>query len=150
MGKPESPEPRHQNCFDLLRLLLAASVVYTHAYLLCGSEEPTHNLFKRQLSVGSIAVLGFFGVSGYLVTASWQRSSGIWSFLKKRALRIFPGFWVCLLFVAFLVGPLLYVARSKPLSEYPLMGSEGAVRYVLSNSMLMVNQWVIGDRESVV
>ncbi len=135
----------HRNAFDLVRLLLAASVIYTHGFLLCGREEPTFEVFKRQLSIGLLAVLGFFAVSGYLVSASWDRSPRVGRFLWSRVTRIVPGFLVCLLVTAFVVAPLLYLGRGLLLNDFPWgTGPEGAARFVLSNSLLRINQWSIG------
>ena len=53
------------NNFDFLRFLLAAIVVYYHSYFLLGLSGA---------HLGSVAVLGFFGLSGFLVTQSWLRS----------------------------------------------------------------------------
>ena len=38
-----------------------------------------------------------FCISGYLVPASMERSSGIGEFLKKRVLRIIPSLWICII-----------------------------------------------------
>jgi peptidoglycan/LPS O-acetylase OafA/YrhL len=136
---------RWANGFDLIRLVLAVLVVYTHSFLLCGyGAEPTFELVKQQETLGGFAVLGFFGISGYLVTASWDRSAGPGSFLWNRVLRIFPGFWVCLLVVAAVIGPLLAVGRSGTAAGYPVAGPDGAARFVLANALLKVNQWTIG------
>jgi len=140
------PPQEHHNGFDLLRLILALLVVYTHSYLLGGfGEEPTFRFFKGQLIFGSMAVLGFFGISGYLVTGSFERSATLWSFFTKRALRIFPGFWVCLLVIALVIAPLLYLGRGRSLADYPWFGPDGALRYIAANSLLHVGQWNIGQ-----
>ncbi len=136
----------HANGFDVIRLALALLVVYTHAFLVGGhGPEPTTALFKAQSNLGTLSVLGFFGISGYLVTASWDRSSRLSTFAWKRVLRIFPAFWVCLLVIAAVVGPILDVQRGGSLAEYSATGAEGAIRYVWSNSLLQVNQWTIGS-----
>ena len=58
-------------------------------------------------SLGHVAVGGFFAVSGFLVTASWRRSTPI-RYLQKRAARILPGF-----IVACAITVVLAVATSQ-------------------------------------
>ena len=56
-----------------------------------------------------MAVDGFFLLSGYLIMQSWDAQPAAWPFLKKRLLRIYPGFIVASLLCAFIVGPLASV-----------------------------------------
>ena len=58
------------------------------------------------LTIGELAVDGFFLVSGFLIVQSWQRNPDLNHFLRNRILRIFPAFIVASLISAFLVGPL--------------------------------------------
>lgn len=98
-----------KNNFDFLRLALAVLVIFSHAYPLgLGSEaaEPLGRLTHDQATLGGVAVDGFFIMSGFLICASAQRSSGVWSFLKKRISRIYPAFAVGALLSAFIVLPL--------------------------------------------
>ena len=136
---------RHANCFDLLRLIMAAFVVYTHAFLLSrAGPEPTFVFVKQQIIFGELGVLGFFGLSGYLVTASWERSTNVVTFLWNRTLRIFPGFLMCLLVTAGVIGPAIAYTRGGSIAGYPWFGSDSATMYFLTNSVLMVQQWSIG------
>ncbi len=48
----------------------------------------------------------FFILSGFLITASYERSSSLYSFLKKRVARIYPAFLAMSCFVALVVVPL--------------------------------------------
>ena len=90
-----SLDPR-RNGLNALRLLLASLVVVSHAWPLSGhGEDP--RLFG--VTLGTWAVYGFFVISGYLITGSRVRTSG-GRYLWHRALRIFPGLWVCLGVVA--------------------------------------------------
>ncbi|WP_185020616.1 acyltransferase family protein [Histidinibacterium lentulum] len=82
---------------DTLRLVLAASVVVSHAWPLAlgpGTAEPLSALTGHAL--GGWAVGLFFFLSGLLVTASAERRSpaGFWA---ARARRIVPGLGVALL-----------------------------------------------------
>ncbi len=100
---------RRENNFDFMRLSLAVLVIYSHGYALgLGSEihEPFMMLTRGQVSGGVIAVDAFFVMSGFLITASAQRSRGVGSFLKKRVARIYPAFLAAALVTALLILPL--------------------------------------------
>jgi peptidoglycan/LPS O-acetylase OafA/YrhL len=77
----------HHNNFDGLRLTAALSVLVSHEFALSGRVEPT--LFGQ--TVGHVAVLVFFVISGYLVTQSWLNDPHPIRFAWRRALRIAPG-----------------------------------------------------------
>lgn len=99
---------RHQNNFNLLRLLLAFMVMLSHAPELQDGgrgRELLTQLFHT-LSFGELAVDGFFLLSGYLIVQSWAHVPVPGLFLKKRILRIYPGFIVASLLCIFIVGPL--------------------------------------------
>jgi len=134
---------RQQNAFDALRLLLAGTVVYSHSWLLGGfGEEPFYAWDKHQAIAGEIGVLGFFGLSGFLVGASWQRARSVGDFFTRRARRILPGYWACLLVTAFALAPAIYFFRRGGLAGYPWFDAGGAT-YVLCNVGLYVRQWTI-------
>jgi len=99
---------RPGNNFDFLRFALASLVVLSHAYpLATGTEhdEPLAQLTRGQLTFGALAVDGFFVISGFLVLQSWRRDPRVVSFLRKRILRIYPGFLVAAVLGAFLIAP---------------------------------------------
>lgn len=56
-------------------------------------------------SLANIGVGIFFVISGYLITKSWERGPQAFNYLKKRALRIFPGLIVVVFLTVFLLGP---------------------------------------------
>ncbi len=98
------------NNFDALRVTLALMVIFSHSYpLLLGSndQEPVFRATGGQRTAGEIAVNGFFLISGFLIALSWQRSRGLLDYLRRRALRIYPGFLVAVAFCSLAVGPLL-------------------------------------------
>jgi peptidoglycan/LPS O-acetylase OafA/YrhL len=90
--------PAHKNNFDALRLFLAALVLFSHSYPLAGVGplEPIAVLTRGQVDGGGIAVDGFFVISGYLITWSWLSTGSTDRFLRKRILRIYPGFLAAL------------------------------------------------------
>ncbi len=84
-----------KNNFDIVRLVLAAIVVFVHCYDL--SLAPQLAVFVHYLNA-RIAVEGFFAISGFLIFASYDRCSGIWEYTQNRAWRILPGYWLSTLF----------------------------------------------------
>ena len=94
------------NGITALRFFLAAAVVVFHAWPLGGfGLDPVQVLTGGQArNGGSIAIMAFFGLSGYLLLQSRQRSSPV-AFAWRRALRIFPGYWISIIATAFIVGP---------------------------------------------
>ena len=107
-----------RNNFDLLRLMAAVSVIFSHAFLLAENSQDHDPLMIAtggQTILGLVGVFIFFTISGYLITQSFDTSRTPLIFLAKRALRIFPGLVVCLFVCVFVVGPL---TTTLPLSEY--------------------------------
>jgi peptidoglycan/LPS O-acetylase OafA/YrhL len=98
------------NNLDFLRLVLAISVVYCHCYILFyGSEEGVEPLWVasgKQLSIGTAALNFFFLISGFLIIQSWNNSNGFIDFLKKRILRVYPGYIVASLLCVLLLAPI--------------------------------------------
>jgi peptidoglycan/LPS O-acetylase OafA/YrhL len=98
------------NNFDVVRLLAALSVVFSHSFLIAeGSEaiEPFAWITGNQCILGLVGVFVFFIISGYLVTESYCRQPAPGRFAVRRMLRIYPGLLVNALICAFLVGPLI-------------------------------------------
>lgn len=95
------------NGLNLIRLCLAFLVIVSHAYPIGGfGPDPA----LGDLGLGSLAVGGFFAISGYLITKS-RFQTGFRKFAIRRALRIFPGYWVCLIFTAFVAAGLAGIVR---------------------------------------
>lgn len=90
---PESAPYARQNNFDLLRLLFATGVVFSHSFSSLGLEEPV--LWNR--SLGNLCVHGFFVISGYLISSSFARLPEFVPFFVNRALRIIPALIVALI-----------------------------------------------------
>jgi len=60
------------------------------------------------LFAGLVGVQCFFVLSGFLVATSYRRLKSPLRFLWHRALRLFPGCWLCLAFTALVLGPIIY------------------------------------------
>jgi peptidoglycan/LPS O-acetylase OafA/YrhL len=98
---------RAGNNFGFLRLLFALLVIVAHSpYLIDGngSREPWHEIFGY-FTFGGLGVDGFFLISGYLITKSFEGSKSAPQYLRKRVLRIYPGFVVAYAISLLLVGP---------------------------------------------
>jgi peptidoglycan/LPS O-acetylase OafA/YrhL len=127
---------RHNN-FDLLRLLAALSVIFSHAFLLAENSQdhdPLMLLTGGQLILGLVGVFVFFTISGYLISQSFETTPSPFVFLAKRALRIFPGLFVCLLACVFVIGPLV---TRLPLAEY--FSRPETYLFLLHNTVLDVD-----------
>lgn len=134
----------HRNSLGLLRLVLAAAVIFSHAKPLGGfGRDPLLGVTNGQASLGSLAVAGFFAISGYVIAQSGLRSDPM-QFLWRRALRIFPAFWVVLLVSAFIVAPIAY-ATSTGKSLLAVFGVDGVgpVQYFFNNWTLTIGSWGI-------
>jgi peptidoglycan/LPS O-acetylase OafA/YrhL len=116
------------NALNFLRLALASAVIVGHAWPLGGLGT------SRLEGISGVAVDGFFALSGFLIAGSRMRLS-MNDFLVRRCLRILPGFWVCLIAVAFVFAPLAALMAG----EGYVLGS--ALDYVRTNAALTQHQW---------
>ncbi len=92
------------NHFGLIRLLLALAVVVSHAFSVSSGEiadEPLTGL--TGFTLGEHGVNGFFAISGFLVTMSYERR-GWRDYVAARALRIAPGLIAATLVVSLGLG----------------------------------------------
>jgi peptidoglycan/LPS O-acetylase OafA/YrhL len=121
------PEVRFQqltetrrNNLDFLRFVFASLVVFTHSFNILArvEDEPVVRLTSGQFAAATIAVNAFFVISGFLIAASWMRCKGLGDYLKKRALRIYPGFIVVVLFAVLFAGLMGTDNRSTYLHDH--------------------------------
>ena len=101
----------HKNNFDALRLLGALLVIYAHQYALMGLPMPLYG----QVEPGSLGVVIFFSISGFLITGSWLADPNLIRFSVRRFLRIWPALAVVVLLSVFVLGP---IVSTKISSEY--------------------------------
>jgi peptidoglycan/LPS O-acetylase OafA/YrhL len=94
-------DARH-NSLNFIRLLLAVSVIVSHAWPI-GLFGPDPHL--GSFSLGSFAVAGFFALSGWLITQS-RLSKTLLTYGWHRFCRIYPGYLVALLVTAFVFAPI--------------------------------------------
>lgn len=121
----ESPTPRsslligtplngRRNSLNLIRLILATSVIFHHSFPLHGDGLGPVFLGDR---LGGWAVIGFFGLSGYLITAS-RLGKSFGTYLTLRIARIYPAFLVCLLTTPLIFAPLNFWHANGSLSGF--------------------------------
>lgn len=125
-------DPRN-NALNALRLLLAVGVILWHSWPLSGhgvTYKPLEQLLEQ------VWVDGFFAISGFLITSSWLRNPRLRDYATARVLRIFPGLWVCLLIIAFVMAPIGVLLQGGSVSG--LMSSYAPIEYVLNNAVLNV------------
>lgn len=92
-----------RNSLDYICILAAIQVMIAHtsAYIIGGGSGT--GILMWQIIAPGPAVVVFFAISGFLSTASFERSGGIKRFYLKRILRIYPA-----LIVAILIPGMLY------------------------------------------
>jgi peptidoglycan/LPS O-acetylase OafA/YrhL len=98
-----------QNGFDVARLVLATLVVFEHAYYLPFNSykaEPLYILSGGQTDFGSLAVNGFFAISGFLITRSCLLTDDTLRYFEKRVARIVPGFLLASCLGVLVFGPM--------------------------------------------
>jgi len=97
-----------ENNFTLIRLAAASLVVYGHCFAFTGGggTDVIRTVFGYRYA-GDLGLFIFFSVSGFLVSASFERRPAITAFLKARALRLFPALLVFTTIIVFVVGAVL-------------------------------------------
>lgn len=90
--------PARNRNLDLIRLIAAILVMFSHSYPLAGrgADEPFVRLLGH--TGGDIAVSTFFVISGFLIAASYVRSQGVVDYVWKRCIRIFPALFCAVIF----------------------------------------------------
>ena len=135
-----------RNNFDLIRLAAAAQVMLVHL---------SDNLFRHENAVIHLlrvfpGVPIFFLISGFLISASWERNSDWRVYARSRFLRIMPGYWAVFLFslaaivfgsgidlLAHLRDLILWIAAQLAfLSEVDVLRHDGAGRIEALRNLL--------------
>lgn len=115
---------RRANSLNVVRLCLAASVIFLHAWPITGRGSAPVAID----TIAGFAVPGFFCLSGFLIAAS-QMHLSLPRFLLHRSIRIFPALWVVLVLTALVAAPLSTVGGGT-------WTLSAAVPFVLDNARL--------------
>jgi len=146
-------QPRNRT-FDFLRLFFATLVLLSHAPEITGGNRH-RELFDRiahsGLTFGEIAVDGFFLLSGYLILKSWLADPKLMDYLRKRFLRIVPGYVVAVivsvLLASFTASPHFFADLGSPFLKSVLrLGAPITPPVWRGNPYPVVNgaMWTIG------
>lgn len=66
---------------------------------------------------GFMAIATFFTLSGYLAVIKDDESLSLWQYIKKKCLRLFPAYWVCLP-ITFLITTLFIPSRAVSFRDF--------------------------------
>ena len=127
------------NHFNLIRFVAAYAVLVSHAWPISrgvGTDEPLASLIGY--SLGEIAVIIFFSLSGFLITKSFEQRASIRSFLIARFARLFPGLAVSLVLVGFIIGPL-----TSELGMWNYLQDRETATFFLRNLTLIQSQFTL-------
>lgn len=87
---------RRINELDALRGLAALAVVFFHYTTFEVLKEATNTLYE--FKYGLLGVHLFFMISGFVIFMTIQKVKSSFEFVYKRFIRLYPVFWVCLIF----------------------------------------------------
>lgn len=133
------------NAFDFIRLVMALLVVIGHSGGVGGFGWAPHLKMRDWemtfTGIATLAVYGFFVISGFLITRSYLNSGSVQEFCTKRIKRIYPGYLVSLLFSGLVFVPLFYYLRQgfDLISFVKTHGRETA-QYIIQNLFVEVRQ----------
>lgn len=141
----DSIESRANN-YTLIRLVLAASVLYFHSFWMIeqrGQVDAISLWLNPMTSLGGMAVACFFFLSGLFVSQSFHRDQSGVSFMLRRAARIWPGLFVCVALTTALAA-----IASQGRDAWHLFLTPEFHTYISSNSTLQLEYLVPGIYES--
>nr|WP_240473563.1 acyltransferase [Thioclava indica] len=116
-----------------MRLIAALCVLVSHAWpIALGPQAIEPFKATTGFSLGALSVFTFFAISGFLITASFERSTGLWPYFRARIARIYPGLIVSIALVTFILGPIF---TQVSLTEY--FGAAKTWQAFLGNASLL-------------
>ena len=127
MDKLSTLSNSRDNNFNLIRAGAALGVFVSHCFPLTG-----YGFGGKAQLLGYLSLNVFFIISGFLVTKSYFDRDNVFSYLRSRVLRIFPGLILAVVYTVFIIG--LFFSTLSP-SEY-LVNSLTS-EYVIKNLLLV-------------
>lgn len=142
-------DPR-SNSIGFVRWLMAFMVIFSHAGPVGGfyGGEDLGKQWSDEQSLGGVAVVGFFFLSGFLITRSRVNTRSTVRFFWRRLLRIMPAFWLALLVTAFLFGPIAWIRETGSIDGYFTATVDSPLTYFVNNMFLVINQENIAEMGS--
>ncbi|MEA3209911.1 MAG: hypothetical protein QOE70_2968 [Chthoniobacter sp.] len=132
----DDPFATRQNSFSFLRFAFAAAVIFSHCCIGGFNADWLDALSAKQTTMGLMAVLGFFVVSGFLLMRSLAENPSLERFVIHRAARLLPAFWTYLLVIVFIAAPAI-IAWQMPgrfgYWESLHLGPKSALNYLAGN-----------------
>ncbi len=130
------------NSIGFVRWLMAFMVIFSHAGPLAGfyGGQDLGTQFSTEQSLGGVAVCGFFFLSGFLISKSRMGSASTPRFFWRRIMRIIPAWWVTLLVVAFVFGPIAWIREAGTIDGYFNAVIDNPLTYFVNNMFLILNQ----------
>jgi peptidoglycan/LPS O-acetylase OafA/YrhL len=116
-----SPDLSKGNSFDFIRLLFAFSVFVAHFGVLTSYKADWYPISSH------MGVIGFFIISGFLITRSYCNSLSLQDYIQKRIRRIMPAYMI----VVLLCAVILSLLSALPLYEY--FFNKEFLRYLAAN-----------------
>jgi peptidoglycan/LPS O-acetylase OafA/YrhL len=98
--------------------------------------DPLEAFTHRRYTTGLASVAMFFVLSGFLICRSALGSGSVLRFLWHRFLRIFPGYWVCLVICACVFVPLMAFAEYGTLLRVFSLPRNSPQSFMLHNAGL--------------
>lgn len=114
-GQKRKSERR--NSFDVVRLIAALAVLMSHFYGMTDRPDPLNGFWGTGEDLGGLAVIIFFGLSGYLIAESILNGASLRFYTASRLLRIYPALVVCLVICIFAGIFLTHVSLGQYFSE---------------------------------
>lgn len=125
-----------RNAFAFLRCVLAGLVIISHCYPIGGfGADPLKAITRSDQTLGVFAVAMFFVLSGFLITRASANSPSVGRFIWHRFLRIFPGYWVCLIACALVIAPLVCLFEHGVI--LPLFSTVDAPQNFVAGNLLL-------------
>lgn len=124
------------NNFNLIRILAAWAVLFSHNYPLTGVHPSSWLAKNIGIHSGAYAVYIFFAISGFLVAKSFARKADLRSFGLARILRIIPALMVVCTLSALVLGGLM---TSLDTSQY--FAHQQVWKYIINNSLMIHTEY---------
>jgi len=136
----------NNNAFGFFRLSLAIGVIFSHGISLGGfGIDSLETLTNGRYTIGLLSVAMFFVLSGFLVCRSACISQSVPRFLWHRFMRIFPGYWVCLIVCGCVIAPLMAFIEFGTLTTVFSVPCNSSQSFMIGNSgLLHLNGFSLG------